>query len=79
MYLPSFFTGRLVARFGSVKIMLAGVAMMIVYACLALSGTSWALFAGALILSAPAGISHRRNQPAFDNLQWKRKRGGAGC
>ncbi|MEP9238661.1 MFS transporter (plasmid) [Enterobacter hormaechei] len=49
MYLPSFFTGRLVARFGSVKIMLAGVAMMIVYACLALSGTSWALFAGALI------------------------------
>ncbi|MGV4228894.1 MFS transporter [Citrobacter portucalensis] len=49
MYLPSFFTGRLVARFGSVKIMLAGVAMMIVYACLALSGTNWALFAGALI------------------------------
>lgn len=49
MYLPSFFTGRLVARFGSVKIMLAGVAMMIVYACLALSGTSWALFASALI------------------------------
>ena len=37
MYLPSFFTGRLVARFGSVKIMLA------------LSGTSWTLFAGALI------------------------------
>ncbi|WP_312209613.1 MFS transporter [Pseudescherichia sp.] len=49
MYLPSFFTGRLVARFGSVKMMLAGVAMMIVYVCLALSGTSWALFAGALI------------------------------
>lgn len=49
MYLPSFFTGRLVARFGSLKIMLAGVAMMIVYACLALSGTCWALFAGALI------------------------------
>lgn len=46
MYLPSFFTGRLVARFGSVKIMLVGVAMMIVYACLALFGTSWAIFTG---------------------------------
>lgn len=49
MYLLSFFTGRLVSRFGSVKIMLAGVSMMIVYACLALSGTSWSLFAVALI------------------------------
>lgn len=45
MYLPS-----LVARFGSVKIMLVGVAMMIVYACLALSGTSWAIFTGATSL-----------------------------
>lgn len=49
MYLPSFFTGRLVGRFGSVKIMLTGVAMMLIYICLALSGSSWAFFAGALI------------------------------
>ncbi|MEY0431018.1 MFS transporter [Providencia rettgeri] len=49
MYLPSFFTGRLVARFGSIKIMLVGVALMIFYICLALSGTDWSFFAGALI------------------------------
>lgn len=51
MYLPSFFTGRLVGRFGSQKIMLVGVAMLLGYVSLALSGTSIVFFAGALILA----------------------------
>lgn len=49
MYLPSFFTGRLISRFGSVRIMLTGVAMLLAYILLALSGTSWGPFAAALI------------------------------
>lgn len=49
MYVPSFFTGRLIARFGSVRVMLTGVLMLLAYVLLALSGTSWALFACALV------------------------------
>ncbi|WP_029591595.1 MFS transporter [Franconibacter pulveris] len=51
MYLPSFFTGRLAGRFGSVKIMLSGVVMLLGYVLVALSGKSLIFFAGALILA----------------------------
>jgi MFS family permease len=40
MYAPSFFTGALVARFGTTRIILLGLAMLIVAACIGLAGIS---------------------------------------
>jgi len=50
MFLPSFFTGDLIARFGVVRVMLAGVALLLGHVLTALSGTQFLSFAGALIL-----------------------------
>ena len=50
MFLPSFFTGRLIERFGVIKIMLAGAGSLFLYILLALSGTHFSQFAGALFL-----------------------------
>ena len=50
MFLPSFFTGDLIARFGVVRVMLAGVALLLGHVLAALSGTQFLSFAGALIL-----------------------------
>lgn len=50
MFLPSFFTGKLIARWGVITIMLLGVLLMLGYIGLACSGVSWGGFAGALIL-----------------------------
>lgn len=50
MFLPSFFTGRLIERFGAIAIMLTGVLLMLGYVALTFVGVSWGLFAGALIL-----------------------------
>lgn len=50
MFLPSFFTGRLIERFGVIRIMLAGVGAMLLYILLALTGTHFSNFAGALFL-----------------------------
>lgn len=50
MFLPSFFTGPLIARFGVVPIMLAGVALLAGHVLLALSGTAFSSFASALVL-----------------------------
>ena len=50
MFLPSFFTGDLIARFGVVRVMLAGVALLLGHVLAALSGTQFMSFAGALIL-----------------------------
>lgn len=50
MFLPSFFTGKLIARFGVISIMLTGVLLMLGYIVLACTGVSWGGFAGALIL-----------------------------
>lgn len=50
MFLPSFFTGGLIARFGAPKIMLAGVGLLLAHVTIALSGVEFLHFASALIL-----------------------------
>lgn len=50
MFLPSFFTGSLIARFGVLRIMLAGVALLTGHVLLTLTGTGFYSFASALVL-----------------------------
>lgn len=50
MFLPSFFTGALIARFGVLNVMLAGVALLAAHVAFALSGTTFPSFAAALLL-----------------------------
>ncbi|MEQ8380334.1 MFS transporter [Parvibaculum sp.] len=50
MFLPSFFTGSLIARFGVLRIMLTGVGLLAGHVLLSLSGTGLASFASALVL-----------------------------
>ena len=50
MFLPSFFTGSLIARFGVLRIMASGVALLAGHVLLSLSGTGFASFASALVL-----------------------------
>lgn len=50
MFLPSFFTGSLIARFGVLRIMLAGVALLSGHVLMTLTGVGFNSFAGALIL-----------------------------
>lgn len=50
MFLPSFFTGSLIARFGVLRIMLTGVGLLAGHVMLSLSGTGLASFASALVL-----------------------------
>ena len=50
MFLPSFVTGSLIARFGVLRIMLAGVLVLAGHVMLTLTGTGFGSFASALIL-----------------------------
>jgi MFS family permease len=50
MFLPSFVTGSLIARFGVLRIMLTGVALFIGHILMTLTGTGFASFASALVL-----------------------------
>lgn len=50
MFLPSFVTGSLIARVGVLRIMLAGVAILVTHVALTLTGTSFASFLSALVL-----------------------------
>jgi MFS family permease len=50
MFVPSFFTGSLIARFGVLRIMAAGVALLAAHVLTSLTGTSFHSFAGALVL-----------------------------
>ncbi|MES2667888.1 MAG: MFS transporter [Pseudomonadota bacterium] len=50
MFLPSFFTGSLIARFGVLKIMFAGVLLIAAEVLMSWSGTGFASYASALIL-----------------------------
>ena len=50
MFLPSFFTGSLIARFGAPKIMLTGVGLLLCHVTVALSGVEFLHFASALVL-----------------------------
>lgn len=50
MFLPSVFTGLLIARFGVLRIMLAGVALFAGHVLMTLTGTGFGSFASALVL-----------------------------
>ena len=50
MFLPSFFTGSLIARFGVLRIMLTGIVLLTGHVLLSLSGTGFYSFSSALIL-----------------------------
>lgn len=50
MFLPSFFTGSLIARFGVLRVMLTGVLLLAGHVIATLTGTGFGSFAGALIL-----------------------------
>jgi MFS family permease len=50
MFLPSFFTGSLIARFGVLPIMLAGIVLFFGHVGFSLSGTGFYSFTAALIL-----------------------------
>lgn len=50
MFLPSFFTGGLIARFGVLRIMAAGAVLMFGHVALSLGGTGLASFASSLFL-----------------------------
>lgn len=51
MFLPSFFTGSLIERFGAVRVMLVGVLLMGLHVITSLSGTSVISFATALTIT----------------------------
>lgn len=50
MFAPSFVTGSLIARFGVLQIMLAGVVLFAGFVCFSLAGTDFVSFAAALVL-----------------------------
>jgi MFS family permease len=50
MFLPSFFTGSLIARLGVLRVMLAGVALLAGHVLMTLTGTAFESFAGALVM-----------------------------
>src|SRR3990170_492159 len=50
MFLPSFFTGTIIARFGVLRIMLVGVALLSAYVFMTWTGAGFASFATALVL-----------------------------
>jgi len=50
MFLPSFFTGSLIARFGVLRIMLAGVVLFAGHVLMTVTGTGFGSFASALVL-----------------------------
>ena len=50
MFVPSFFTGSLIARFGVLRVMMAGVAILAVHVMVTLTGTHFQSFAVALVL-----------------------------
>jgi MFS family permease len=49
MFLPSFFTGALIARFGALRIMFTGIALFAAHIGMTLAGTGFSSFAVALI------------------------------
>jgi predicted MFS family arabinose efflux permease len=49
MFLPSFFTGYLISRFGTLRIMLTGVVLFAGHILMTLTGTGFGSFAGALV------------------------------
>lgn len=60
MFLPSSFTGSLIARFGVLRVMLAGIVLLTTHVLFVLSGTGFYNFTAALIL---LGIGWRDEPP----------------
>lgn len=50
MFLPSFFTGSLIVRFGAIRVMLAGAAIFLAHILTTLAGTGFNSFAVSLVL-----------------------------
>lgn len=50
MFLPSFFTGSLIARFGVLRIMFAGILLLAGHVLMSWTGTGFSSFASALVL-----------------------------
>lgn len=50
MFVPSFFTGSLITRFGVLRIMLTGIVLLAGHVLISLTGTGLHSFAGALVL-----------------------------
>jgi MFS family permease len=50
MFVPSFFTGSLIARFGVLRVMLTGLALLAGHVLMSLAGTGFQSFAGALVM-----------------------------
>jgi hypothetical protein len=50
MFLPSFFNGALISRFGTLNVMVAGIAVLALHVLTTLTGTGFGSFAGALLL-----------------------------
>lgn len=50
MFIPSFFTGSLIARFGAIRIMLAGLVLLIAHVLTTLTGAGFSSFAAALTI-----------------------------
>ncbi|NIQ44078.1 MAG: MFS transporter, partial [Pseudomonas stutzeri] len=50
MYLPSFFTGHLIARYGAGRVVFAGLLMLLASAASGLAGITFTNFAIAMIL-----------------------------
>jgi MFS family permease len=50
MFVPSFFTGSLIARFGVLRVMLSGVVLLAAHVLTTLTGTGFQNFAAALVL-----------------------------
>lgn len=50
MFVPSFFTGTLIARFGALRIMGAGIGVLASHVLMTMTGTGFTSFAAALIL-----------------------------
>jgi MFS family permease len=50
MFLPSFFTGALISRFGNLNVMIAGILLLASHVLMTLTGTGFGSFAGALLL-----------------------------
>ena len=63
MYLPGFFTGHLITRFGVERVMLTGLVLLVIAGSIALGGLELSRFALAMGLLGWAGICHLSGRP----------------
>jgi hypothetical protein len=80
MYIPSFFTGSLIARFGVEKVLAAGMALLAMAGAFGLAGIDYANFAiGLILLGYRLELRlHRRHGAGHRVLPAQREEQGAG-